>query len=51
MSGPDSAEFSAYERILLLLDQSPSAELFRIAIGYFLVPLSSSSSFASTPLH
>jgi hypothetical protein len=48
MSGPDSAEFSAYERILLLIDESPCAEVFRIAIGYFLVPLSSSSSFEST---
>ena len=48
MSGPDSTdEFSAYERTLLLLDQSPCGELYRIAIGYFLVPLSSSSSSAS----
>jgi hypothetical protein len=40
-------QFSAYERILVLLDQSPCGEVYRIAIGYFLVPLSLSNSSAS----
>jgi hypothetical protein len=39
---PNSLDQSrAYERILVLLDQFPYGAAYRIAIGYFLVPLSS----------
>ena len=47
MRGTTPDQFGAYERILLLLDQSPCGEVFRIGIGYLLVPLSSSNSSAS----
>lgn len=41
MSANSPDPFRADERILLLLDQFPCGAAYRIAIGYFLVPLSS----------
>jgi hypothetical protein len=40
MSADSPDRFPAYERIAVLLDQSPYGAIYRIAIGYFLVPLS-----------
>lgn len=41
MSANSPDQFRAYERIMVLLDQFPCGAVYRIAIGYFLVPLSS----------
>jgi hypothetical protein len=41
MSADSPDPFRPYERILLLLDQFPCGAVYRIAIGYVLVPLSS----------
>jgi hypothetical protein len=41
MKANSPGQFRAYERAMVLLDQFPCGAVYRIAIGYFLVPLSS----------
>jgi hypothetical protein len=45
---PDD-QFRSYERIAVLLDQFPYGAVYRIAIGYFLVPLSTSFPLSVRP--